>query len=69
MKCADCAYYWKEEDERYAGCHWTIRCPGDIPPCEEEEYDYDESYEPEDMADYRDDMVDWDDGYDASDEM
>ena len=38
LKCEDCGYYWKEEGERYAGCHWESRCPGDIAPCDEDEY-------------------------------
>ena len=35
MKCVDCGYYWKEENEPYAHCHyegfdaWA--------PCEQEE--------------------------------
>lgn len=44
MKCENCAYFWKEEDETREHCHWTSRCPGDLPPCEEdyqeEDYDY-----------------------------
>ena len=36
MTCKDCPYFWKEEDESYPSCKWTIRCPGDIPPCEED---------------------------------
>lgn len=39
MTCKDCPYFWKEEDESYPSCKWTIRCHGDIPPCEEDEED------------------------------
>lgn len=45
MTCKDCAYYWKEENEERACCHWTSRCPDDSAPCEEENipsYDYEE---------------------------
>lgn len=41
MKCSDCCYFWKEEDENYPSCHWESRAPSDAPPCEEEN-DYDE---------------------------
>lgn len=37
MRCTDCCYYWKEETDNYPCCHWESRCPGDIPPCEDEE--------------------------------
>ena len=36
MKCANCCYFWREEDEDFDSCHWEPRCPGDVPPCEEE---------------------------------
>ena len=36
MKCTDCCYFWREEDETFQTCHWESRSPGDIPPCEEE---------------------------------
>ena len=39
MKCVDCYYYWKNEDNEYPCCHWASRCPDDIPPCEDEEAD------------------------------
>ena len=38
MKCADCAYYWKEDYEDRPQCHWESRCPGDMAPCDEEDY-------------------------------
>ena len=37
MTCIDCCYFWREEGEESRCCHWAPRCPGDIPPCEEEE--------------------------------
>ena len=37
MTCTDCCYFWREEGEESRCCHWESRCPGDIPPCEEEE--------------------------------
>lgn len=37
MTCIDCCYFWREEGEESRCCHWESRCPGDIPPCEEEE--------------------------------
>lgn len=39
MECKYCNYYWEDDNQPYAMCHWTSRCPGDIPPCEEEDYD------------------------------
>ena len=48
MKCNDCPYCWKEEEEEYARCHWVIRCPGDYPPCEEPEYEEEEDLRWED---------------------
>ena len=37
MTCIDCCYFWREEGEESRCCHWEPRCPGDIPPCGEEE--------------------------------
>lgn len=47
MKCADCCYFWREEDETFQSCHWEPRCPGDVPPCEEEEEE--DVYEDEEL--------------------
>ena len=47
MKCADCCYFWHEEDETFQSCHWEPRCPGDIPPCEDEEEE--DVYEDEEL--------------------
>ena len=41
MKCADCCYFWKEENESYPSCHWEPHAPGDMAPCDYED-DYDE---------------------------
>lgn len=44
MKCTDCCFCWKEEDEDYPTCHWESRAPGDMAPCEyAEDYDTDGS--------------------------
>ena len=51
MRCEDCSYYWKEDDERYAGCHFFSKAPWDVPPCEREEND-----EPDDYPEYEDDQ-------------
>lgn len=37
MKCTDCPYFWQEPDEERSDCHWELRYPGDVPPCEYEE--------------------------------
>ena len=45
MKCDVCVYYYKDEDEFYARCHWSDNngpdslygTPWDIAPCEEED--------------------------------
>ena len=55
MRCSDCCYFWKDEDEEYPSCHWESRAPGDVPPCEYEENngydkgDYEEDDESEDI--------------------
>ena len=47
MKCIDCYYLWREADEESLRCHWEPRCPGDFPPCEEEEEE--DMYEDEEL--------------------
>lgn len=42
MICKECGYFWKNEDEDYPGCKFEPMCPGDLPPCEQDDYDYDE---------------------------
>lgn len=46
MKCTECCYYWKEEDEDRACCHWEARCAGDYAPCEEPDWGED-AWEPD----------------------
>lgn len=36
MKCAECCYYWQDEDESRPRCHFEPRCSGDMAPCEYE---------------------------------
>lgn len=46
MKCKDCSYWWKDEDDMFAICHFVDKAPGDTAPCEEEERDnFDEEKE------------------------
>lgn len=57
LQCKDCPYQYYDYDDEgnatssYEYCHWVSRCPGDIAPCEEEEYfaysedSYDDVYE------------------------
>lgn len=40
MKCTECGYYWKKEDEKYPRCHFEG--PEGWAPCEAEELDSDE---------------------------
>lgn len=39
MTCKDCPYWWKEECENYARCHYEG--PENWAPCEQEEVDDD----------------------------
>ena len=39
MKCEECCYYWQDETENHPRCHWEVRCPGDLAPCEYEDDD------------------------------
>ena len=57
MKCIECCYYWQDEDENRARCHWEARCAGDLAPCEYED------------AEVADDPEDWDEPDYADDEM
>lgn len=43
MKCVDCPYYWKEENEKYPNCHY--KWDDGYAPCEVEETEMEE--EPE----------------------
>lgn len=44
MKCTECCFYWKDDDEHYARCHFEQRTCWDVPPCEYED-DTDNEYE------------------------
>lgn len=39
MSCVECGYFWREPDEERSCCHWELRCPGDVPPCEYDDYE------------------------------
>ena len=41
LRCENCCYYWQEDSETFATCHWDTSQPWDA-PCEEDEY-WDES--------------------------
>lgn len=41
-ECKDCVFYWREDGEDYARCHFVERCPGDYAPCEEPDFDSEE---------------------------
>lgn len=41
MRCKDCVFCWKDEDEDYPSCKFEVRTVWDIPPCEYEN-DYEE---------------------------
>lgn len=47
MECKDCCYFWYDYNDEgdciseRAYCHWASRCPGDVPPCEEDDYEED----------------------------
>lgn len=55
MKCVDCAYYWKDEKEDYARCHFEG--PDGWAPCEQDddidEPDWRESERWQNMSKYR----------------
>ena len=39
MKCNECVYCWKEDDEDFACCHFAPRAPGEEAPCEYDDYE------------------------------
>lgn len=45
LQCKDCAYYWREEDEKWPRCHYESLGTFDPAPCEIE-------YEPDEEPDY-----------------
>lgn len=56
MKCAECCYYWQNDDENRPCCHWEARCAGDMAPCEEPEWPETDAEEWDEPADIDDDM-------------
>lgn len=49
MNCKDCGYYWKEEHEDYAGCHYTG--VEEWAPCnQEEEEEIEDRYTYDDLG-------------------
>ena len=42
FSCKECPYFWANEEDDYPHCNFVERCPGDMAPCEYDEYDYDE---------------------------
>ena len=40
MNCKNCCYYWKEDTEFYAQCHYPENEPSQWAPCEQESKDY-----------------------------
>lgn len=36
--CLDCCYCWREDWEDRPHCHWTMCAPGEVPPCEDDDY-------------------------------
>lgn len=44
MKCVDCPYYWKGDNENYPQCHHRDDVWFDIPPCEQEDLDKEYEY-------------------------
>ena len=55
MKCADCAYYWADEDEQTPYCHYGY---GDgYAPCEVEDSEWHEC--DDDEAEWYDELIEW----------
>lgn len=42
LKCTDCPYFWKEENESHGGCHYQWN--DGYAPCEVEEREAEEEY-------------------------
>lgn len=53
MKCVDCGYYWKEENEDYAQCHFVPYFPEDYSPCEQEDIDRHREIEEQEWEDFK----------------
>ena len=56
LKCAECCYFWQEENENHPYCHWEARCPDDQAPCEYED-DYEEEWDEPDYPDETGNMM------------
>ena len=57
----NCGYYWKDEDEPYARCHWEDECfPA---PCEEDDL-FEDDDEHDSWIDDEPDDIDSDEGFD-----
>lgn len=37
--CKNCIYYRREENDKYPRCYFEPKAPGDIPPCEEDDFE------------------------------
>ena len=46
MKCIDCCYHWKGEDDKFPCCHYDAPFPA---PCEEEDDDFELEEDDEDF--------------------
>lgn len=42
MKCEDCCFFWRDEDENHPYCHFESRWPDDKAPCDREDDSYEE---------------------------
>ena len=42
MRCSDYLYFWYSEADEMPICHWVPIAPGEIPPCEEDDYEEDD---------------------------
>lgn len=58
MKCADCVFHYKDENDRFACCHYVPYTPWDVAPCEYG-YGVDDSAPDEDYYDDIYDEVDY----------
>lgn len=37
--CKNCIYYRREENDKYPRCCFEPKAPGNIPPCEEDDFE------------------------------
>lgn len=56
MRCIDCPFYYKGENDRFSCCHFERRTFYDVPPCEVDENEWEEesNYWEELTEDYSD---------------